>query len=508
MDRAKFDLLCEISDDILIGGSGIDLDKIALPSLHVVNAHPSREIFKLLTSNSIVDSLLKHVKFYTKNTRDYLRALVCHQKFYSNKDAISNVDVVFVSHLIQKDQFLNSEDFYYGDLPDLLGKVNLTSAIIYRNIAQVNPNVLLGNWADKSCVRIVPSKTLTLFSEFGLRLRLSRQLKFIKNYIKHKKFPDKSLSSYLAKAIVKLTDSYASIESLRFCDQMAEILSVLKPAVIVVTYEGHAWERAIFGVAKEINPRTICIGYQHTALNGTEHGMNRSLGQKFDPEVIWTTGSGAAKELSENMKIAPKGGIIAYGSYRSLGSLLSQEKCPESNDLQCLIAPDGTLEECVFMIPFAIKVAKMNPNITFIIRFHPLLPYSKLVKNYPYLKNLGSNLRVSTRELVNDIKSSQWVIYRGSSIVIPAVIHGLRPLYLKKENSLDIDPLYMMKEDWKKNVSSTFDVTNILNGKDGKSAHEIDLKKKSAQEYCMNYFENPRTNALLDSLKSIVKNAN
>lgn len=501
MNREEFNSLCTVCDDILAEGGGIDLDRIALPSLHVVNAHPSSELIKLLLPCSLFDSLLKKFKFFVKNIRDYALSLISLKSFYANKEVLGKVDVVFISHLIQSDLSLSKKDFYYDQLPELLNQVELKSAIVYRNIVRANPNLLKYKWGDRDCIRIIPNKTLGIYKEFSLRLRLRDLLKALQKYISNQ-----HQGNTLAKKVVQLTDSYASIESLRFCDQMKEIFSVLRPKIVFVTFEGHAWERAVFGVARVINPKTICIGYQHTVLNGTEHGISRGLGLMFDPQIIWATGLGPAQTMTKKINPLPSGGITVYGTYRSLSSLILCQKQNNHSVPQCLITPDGTMEESEYMFSFAIRIAELNPKVKFVIRFHPLLPYSQLAKQHVRFRGAHKNLFISSDNVEDDIVKSEYIIYRGSSVVIPAVIHGLRPLYLKKENSVDIDPLHMMIGEWRKIIIKDEDVLHIMSENSDREKVRLMLCREAAQEYCRKYFQPPNTKEALNSLKILVDN--
>ena len=45
-----------------------------------------------------------------------------------------------------------------------------------------------------------------------------------------------------------------------------------------------------------------------------------------------------------------------------------------------------------------------------------------------------------------DIKNSNYVLYRGSSVVIQAVLSGLKPIYFMEDNELSMDPLFLCQE--------------------------------------------------------------
>ena len=83
--------------------------------------------------------------------------------------------------------------------------------------------------------------------------------------------------------------SPSTANNLRLKKQVSKILKTVKPKCIMVTYEGHAWERLIFSEARKIDSNIQCIGYQHALING-QHAVYRSLGEKYDPDIMATSG--------------------------------------------------------------------------------------------------------------------------------------------------------------------------------------------------------------------------
>ena len=56
--------------------------------------------------------------------------------------------------------------------------------------------------------------------------------------------------------------------------------------------------------------------------------------------------------------------------------------------------------------------------------------------------NIPENFQISDNELADDLDRSNWICYRGSTVVIQAIMRGLRPVFLNlSENIKDNDPL-------------------------------------------------------------------
>ncbi len=112
--------------------------------------------------------------------------------------------------------------------------------------------------------------------------------------------------------------------------------------------------------------------------------------------------------------------------------------------INCLVLPEGIDTECKSLINFTIKCAKNNPKIKFILRFHPSTNVKKLLFSIKFLDSIKdySNVVISKKSLLSDIKRSSICFYRGSTSVITAVQYGVFPLYIDFENKLNIDPMY------------------------------------------------------------------
>jgi len=65
-----------------------------------------------------------------------------------------------------------------------------------------------------------------------------------------------------------------------------------------------------------------------------------------------------------------------------------------------------------------------------------------LIKRNKKFRNLPDNITISEVSLLKDILRSNVILYRGSSVVIQGVVFGLKPIYLRVNNELTMDPLY------------------------------------------------------------------
>ena len=91
---------------------------------------------------------------------------------------------------------------------------------------------------------------------------------------------------------------------------------------------------------------------------------------------------------------------------------------------------------------------------------------------------------MSDNKIEDDYDSCCWILYRGSSAVISAVLIGLKPIYLNCSEELTIDPIFEIKN-WKSDVTSTKDLADRLNGigTNYTNYHQ-------AKQYCFDMFIN------------------
>lgn len=169
----------------------------------------------------------------------------------------------------------------------------------------------------------------------------------------------------------------------------------------------------------------------------------------------------------------------------------------------CLVIPDGTIEECLLIFAFVLDAARILPDITFIIRMHPVMPFSTVVDRDERLRSLPENVRISHETIDVDFGRCRWALYRGSGAAIRAVAAGLRPFYFKPPGEkLGIDPLYTM-ETWKRVVATSGDLKTHVDSDLHCGTEVLELEWLPARDFCRQYY----TPADLDKFyRSVVSN--
>ena len=84
---------------------------------------------------------------------------------------------------------------------------------------------------------------------------------------------------------------------------------------VFTTYEGHPWERLIFGMARKIDKSVVCIGYQHALVFRKQHSIRRKLEESFEPDFILFSGERGLKSFKAINYLNPKR-LILFGTNR------------------------------------------------------------------------------------------------------------------------------------------------------------------------------------------------
>ena len=81
------------------------------------------------------------------------------------------------------------------------------------------------------------------------------------------------------------------VYNLRLKYQIQELIKIINPKLIIIPFEGHAWERVIIKSIKDINPNIKIAAYQFSITTKFQHSIFRPLKKDYNPDIIFTTGT-------------------------------------------------------------------------------------------------------------------------------------------------------------------------------------------------------------------------
>jgi hypothetical protein len=355
-------------------------------------------------------------------------------KKYSTKQKNIKSNVLFVSHLTNSQQLFQDHDAYFGDLPNQLFQHGEDSTIVLINHIKANNHKISSLWKGTKVNRLILNLSLDFFSEIKLYFAQRKSKQRLNSILKELK-----IDKIETKNILNNQFSANTFAALRIAKQVTDIAEKTGAKFIITTYEGHAWERLVYYYARKLNPSIKCFGFQHAAVFENQHAIKRSLGSLYNPDIIFTSGKISQRILKE-CKLLRNLKIICLGSPKHINpnAITDKVDC-------CLVVPEGSVQECLYLFELSYFYAIQNKNQKFIWRLHPLLSFEKIKKFSAIFKNLPKNISLSNGDFDEDVQKSDSVLYRGSTAVINAINAGLRPIYYQQSiDEISIDPIYQL----------------------------------------------------------------
>jgi hypothetical protein len=162
-------------------------------------------------------------------------------------------------------------------------------------------------------------------------------------------------------------------------------------------------------------------------------------------------------ELFENLSLLRKGDLVEVTGvyYKELFSYYNRDlefkfkktSSPQTlnqneftvNDIHILGAPEASFSSTLRFLLLFCELSTKFREWTFVIRFHPDLRRQGLMKNI--FPRFCRNLYFSNQSLHFDLQTSNFVIFRSSSVGIEALGFGVIPIHISFENSRLLNPL-------------------------------------------------------------------
>ena len=457
-----------------------NIAKVAMEYLHPRNTHPEslKIYYDIFQKRNKYFSFLKNI---IKSVGILILSIYRNENFYFGDDIRKKTDILFISHLTNIEQLNKEDDNYFGTLiKDLSIQTNIKPLVALINHTWLKEKNFNKKWQKKIVNKVILSRTNNLIFEIKYILMLLKQGRKINNnkYLKGQK---KIISDYASCNAV----STSSLMALRTYYQIKHIIKKVKPKYLVTTFEGHSWERLVFHAAKVENKNIKCIGYQHSVLFPNQFSIFRKIDGLFNPDIILTPGKISYEYFKEKL-ISNFVSLQVLGSPRSL--IVQKSNKANSSKEAILVLPEGIKSETIFLFTKAINMAKLLNKRKVILRAHPILNINNFRKKKIKKSIIPLNIEWSSQSLEYDLSRSSIAIYRGSSTIITAVINGLYPIYISKENDhKNIDPLFLISKIDRIALSEVDLVNKILTFE---SQNNI-LKKNTLRDlkkYCNDYF--------------------
>jgi hypothetical protein len=402
----------------------------------------------------------------------------------------ASADIVIISHLTSISHLTKKDDFYIGDLVNQLETADYKTHTVLINHCRAKASDI--SKSSRNGVTILPAFN-SPWGEVKLLMRMLGASFSIPSIGTRK-----DELSFVRKASLAQFNSRA-VGDYRIGKMILSLIAGLKPRIILHTFEGHGWERLVTAEAHQMTVQGIpphIIGYQHAVIFPGLKSLCFNHGNGADPDHVFTSGIITHDHLQREASFPP---LSILGSVRAT----SVNKAKFSPNGACLIAPEGTLSEVMIMSKIAITAAHLSPDQVFILRLHPVLNREMVNKKLKKHASFPDNFKLSKQSLHDDFTQSSFLCYRGSSVALEGILHGLRPIYLDPDqlaaNNDPIDPMLSFR----RLASNAEDLVKII--KEDYLDPRLGAKElPEALTYAKSYFMPLEPNVLINHIKKFL----
>ena len=407
---------------------------------------------------------------------------------------LPHADVIIVTWLLNRKHLKETTDFYFGELQDRLYRRGLSSLLLMRNQSGYHSHKLQREAFRKGpCARLLlpdtqnPKMELSYLKQ-GLALR-----RYLSSAVQR---GSTEFEKRIFQKVSELSIILPGVDNFRLHDQIEIICRHFAPSLVVTLYEGHAWERCVWHAARTVNQKTICVGYQHVILRKNSHAIRRSLHPDrsgYDPDLLLTMGEITQKMLERSHRLKNVAKLV-YGTHRRIGSRI-EVRIPKTIPA-FLVLPEGVESESIYLFDMALKCAVSLPDIRFIFRMHPVLQFEKIASKLSGYPAKTGNVDLSDRpNIEEDFERTGYILYRGSSTVMYAILAGMKPYYFERPNEMNFDPIFELPV-WRERVHSPEELVRRFE-EDRQTSGDYRCRQwKEALNYCDQYAVSVREDAL------------
>lgn len=483
MKEDQYHALCKACDELLLE-PGASSQRIAIPWLHVIRPHPIfLDNYRQIIEGRVTANFLMYLRNFAATLIRLIRSFLVDHKLKTKFETLSpNCDLLIISHLVTGPGV--EDDFYFGSTAKELADRGFSSTTALINYTKVKPSISIKKQGEAVIQRLILAPTLGFMEEWSLYRGAAAEAKRLKKRLgKHLNVLSRRVTE---RAKVEAV-SGGTVSALRLGEQVKVLITRLQPSAIVVTYEGHSWERVVFASARSVSPRIQCIGYQHAALFRHQHAAQRKLGSIYTPDTILTSGKLSEMQLKRSRQLEGIK-IVTAGSCRSFvrRKIIPPSLGSTTEKRTCLVLPEGIVSECNLLFGYSLMCAQSIPHVKFIWRLHPNMRFNDLIDSNPKFRELPSNIKLSTLTLLEDIQCSQWALYRGSTAIIQAIMSGLLPIYLHRNDEIQIDTLHELAPGLRMQVSTFEDFNSFV--KAPESIFKTKKNNELLQDFCEQMF--------------------
>lgn len=251
--------------------------------------------------------------------------------------------------------------------------------------------------------------------------------------------------TYIVKDEIRNMNRYSLMIEYLYSYFVRRLLSYVRVATFVTTYENNPWEKVCFWSLRKYSPDTKIIGYQHAVLSQAHVNMLLSKEEKDVvpmPDKVITIGK-VTRDILVNRGNYDSDRVKEGCGLRFAHIFKLKEK-ERLRNFTILVAPEGVLHESVNMFDFVYRSLANCKQYKIRLRPHPALPFPSISEHLSFDIKSTPNVHVSQNaRSEKDLEEIDIVVYRGSSLCLEALKMGIPVIYISlKTDILSVDPLF------------------------------------------------------------------
>lgn len=388
--------------------------------------------FKKNYNHSYLSFILNFVLFFKQSLIFVFKLISNRSIIYKQVKNLNNKKNIFIiSNVINKNI---DTDIYFGNLEQKIKKKDFNCIKIFKNFSFFDELTLWKNLSNKNNKIILPRNSNFITEVYFIYLSLKEYVR-LKFLITIKKIKIDSTHTNL----ISLRNVLTILPTLRLCHEIKKLILAHSPKIIIFTFEGHSWERALIKTIKDIDKNIKVVGYQFSAITQLHYSILSNFKKNYSPDIIANSGESTKNIFKKIYKNKTQCKVLGSSKYKDI-------KTNVKMNTQILICPENLPNQLTSMLSLAIQLSTMYKKIKFRFRFHPGVSLNIRLNYLKQLKKIPSNLIISSDSLHKDLIRCTHIIYRGTATVIESLNYGVTPIYLNTFNKeLDENPLFFNK---------------------------------------------------------------
>lgn len=217
----------------------------------------------------------------------------------------------------------------------------------------------------------------------------------------------------------------------------------IRPAVVVHTYEGHAWELTLTRAAREHWPDARVIGYENLNMSRRSLSMYPAaceLARRPLPDRIVTNGPAYARVLVEE-GVPPErvraGCALRHADLRERAG----EPVPRTGEaIRVLVATDGEIGRAAELVGKAVTALGGRGAYAVTVKCHPLVPVAR-IRALLGDALAAANVRFAEAPVAELLADADVLLYSYTVVCYEALAQGVPPVFVHSETVVDLDHL-------------------------------------------------------------------